>query len=139
MSIFDSPRFDSPRFLRNVLFGDAAITLAAGAVQLLLARPLAQWMNLPAPLLTGTGLFMLCYAAVVGFVATRDPLPRPIVWLLAVGNFGWVLASAALLAGAWVAPTGVGMAWVLGQAAIVLVLAELQWTGLRRTPALGLA
>jgi hypothetical protein len=31
------------------------------------------------------------------------------------------------------AVTALGMAWVLAQALCVVVLAELQWTGLRRT------
>ena len=126
--------FASPRFVRNVLFADASITLAAGALHLLFTPQLVGSMNLPTPLLTGTGLFMLCYAALVLFIATRDPLPRPLIGLLAIGNFGWAAASVALLVGGWVAPTGWGLAWVLAQAAIVAVLAELQWTGWRRMP-----
>ena len=129
--------FASPRFLRNVLFADAASCLATGALQLGFTGQLAQLLNLPSMLLAGTGAFLLVYAATVAFVATRDPLPRPLVWLFVIGNLGWALACIALLASGWLHPTGLGMAWVLAQAACVAVLAELQWAGLRRGPAAG--
>lgn len=131
--------FASPRFLRNVLFADAASCLATGVLQLAFTEALARLLNLPAPLLTGTGVFLLVYAAAVALVATREPLPRPVVWLLVAGNLGWALGCIALLAGGALAPTGLGMAWVLAQAATVAVLAELQWTGLRRAPVAGWA
>jgi hypothetical protein len=122
----------SPRFLRNVLFADAASCLVTGALQVLDTAPLVQLLNLPAALLTGTGWFLLAYAATVAFIATRDPIPRALVWLLVIGNLAWGFACLALLASSLVAPTGLGMAWVLAQAATVVVLAELQWFGLRR-------
>jgi hypothetical protein len=122
----------SPRFLRNVLFADAASCLVTGALQVLDTGPLVQLLNLPAALLTGTGWFLLAYAATVAFIATRDPIPRTLVWLLVIGNLGWGFACLALLASSLVSPTGLGMAWVLAQAATVVVLAELQWFGLRR-------
>jgi hypothetical protein len=131
--------FASPRFLRNVLFADAASCLATGALQLGFTSQLAQLLNLPAMLLTGTGAFLLVYAATVAFVASRDPLPRPLVWMFVIGNLGWAVACVALLASGWLQPTGLGMAWVLAQAACVAVLAELQWTGLRRAPVAGWA
>lgn len=129
----------SPRFLRNVLFADAASCLGTGVLQLAFTDALARLLNLPAPLLTGTGVFLLVYAAAVALVATREPLPRPVVWLLVAGNLGWALGCIALLASGMLAPTGLGMAWVLAQAATVAVLAELQWMGLRRTPVVGWA
>ncbi|MDB5873930.1 MAG: hypothetical protein JWQ07_3372 [Ramlibacter sp.] len=131
--------FASPRFLRNVLFADAASCLATGALQLLFNAPLAQLLNLPGVLLAGTGWFLLAYAALVGFVATRDPLPRSLVWLFVAGNAGWAVACIALLVSRMLAPTALGMTWILAQAATVAVLAELQWTGLRRTRAAGWA
>ena len=131
--------FASPRLLRSVLIADAASTFGAGALHLLFTQQLTQLMDLPTALLTGTGAFMLAYAAAVGFVATRDPLPRSVIRLLAVGNFGWAAASVALLASGWIAPTGWGVAWVLMQAGLVAVLAELQWMGSRRLPAAGWA
>lgn len=122
----------SPRFLRNVLLADAVSCLASGALQVLFTAALRQILNLPAPLLAGTGWFLLAYGAAVGFTATRDTLPRFLVWLFIAGNVAWALACALLLASGWLAPTMPGAAWILAQAAVVAVLAQLQWTGLRR-------
>lgn len=131
--------FASPTFLRKVLFADAASCLASGAAQLMLAEPLSQWLRLPVPLLAGTGGFLLVYAAVVAWVATREPIPRGLVWFFIAGNFAWAGACVALLAGPWVAPSALGQAWVIAQAACVVVLAELQWAGVRRAPQAGWA
>jgi hypothetical protein len=124
--------FHSPNFLRNVLIADAISCLATGAAQLAFTQQLAQLLHLPALLLTSTGAFLLAYAAIVAFVATRNPLPRPLVWLFVIGNAGWAIACVALLASGQFAPTALGMSWVLAQAACVAILAELQFTGLRR-------
>jgi hypothetical protein len=123
----------SPRFLRNVLFADAASCAGAGGLQVLFTAALAELLNLPAMLLAGTGWFLLAYGTLVAFIATRDHLPRALVWLFMAGNIGWATACVVPLAGGWVAPTALGAAWILAQAATVAVLAQLQWTGLRRT------
>jgi hypothetical protein len=129
----------SPRFLRNVLLADALSCLATGGLQVLFTGQLASLLGLPAPLLAATGWFLLVYAAVVGWTALRDPVPRGLVWLFLAGNAGWALACIALLAGSVVAPTGLGMAWVMAQALTVGLLAELQWLGLRRQAIAGWA
>lgn len=72
------------------------------------------------------------YAAVVAFVSTRSPLPRPLVWVLVMGNLVWAAACAGLLFSGQVAPTLLGTAYVVLQALTVAVLAELQFFGLRR-------
>ena len=118
--------FASPRFLRHVLVADAASCLGSGALQLAFTTSLAGLLRLPAPLVVGTGLFLVAYGALVGLVATRDPVPRALVALFAIGNIGWAAACIALLAGGWLSPSGLGQAWVLAQAACVAVLAGLQ-------------
>lgn len=125
----------SPNFLRNVLWADAASCLGSGLLQVLLTGTMASMLGLPAALLSGTGIFLLVYAAAVGFVATRRPLARAVIWLLVVGNLGWAIACVALLVSGGVAVTALGTAYVLVQALTVAVLAELQWYGLRRAPA----
>lgn len=129
----------SPRFLRYVLSADAASCVATGALQLLFTASLAHLLKLPATLLTGTGWFLLAYAAAVAFIATRDPLPRPLIWLFVAGNLGWAAACAALLGSGLVAPTFLGKAWILAQAVTVAVLAALQWTGLQSARGTGWA
>jgi hypothetical protein len=131
--------FSSPRFLRNVLFADAASCLGTGALQLLFTAPLADLLHLPISLLAATGLFLVAYGGLVAYVATREPVSRGLVWLFVAGNVGWAVACGVLIAGRVVEPTLLGQLWVLAQAATVLVLAELQWTGLRRQPTPGWA
>jgi hypothetical protein len=131
--------FDSPKFLRHVLFADSASCVATGALQVLLAGTLAELLQLPRELLLATGIFLLVYAAVVALVATREPIPRAMVWLFVAGNFGWAAACVALLAAAPLRPSLAGQAWIVAQAVTVVVLAELQWAGLRRSRPIGWA
>lgn len=122
--------FASPLFLRRVLWADAASCLGCGAVQL--AAPAALF-GLPQGLLLATGAFLVAYALVLGLVAARPRPPRPLVALCAAGNVAWAIGCGAALA--WLAPTAWGMAWVVLQAVAVLLLADLQWMGLRGTRA----
>lgn len=131
--------FASPRFLRHVMLADAASCFATGALQAAFPAALATLLGLPAGLLLATGWFLLGYAAVAAYVGTRDPVPRAPVAVFAVGNLAWAVACVALLAGAWVQPTALGTAYVLAQAATVVVLAELQRLGLKRNPVTGWA
>ena len=65
------------------------------------------------------------------WVAARERISAAGVWLVIVGNGLWVLASLALLFA--VSPTVLGYAFVIGQALIVAVLAEMEYAGLKRT------
>jgi hypothetical protein len=125
--------FADPRFLPRVLWADAASCAATGVVQLAFTGALAQLTGLPGPLLLGTGIFLLAYAAAAAWMASRDVPPRRLIGLVVAGNFGWAVACVALLAvgGAAIAP--LGWAWVIAQAVTVVVLAELQWMGLRHS------
>lgn len=125
------PIFDASRFLRNVLFADAASCLASGALQILFTAALAGLLNLAPSLLAGTGWFLCAYGALVAFTACRNPLPRAFVPLFIAGNLAWAAGCAALLAGQWQAPTALGKAWIVAQALTVAVLAFLQWNGLK--------
>lgn len=127
--------FASPRFLPNVMWADAASCAATGALQVALTGALAALTGLPAPLLAGTGVFLLAYAAVAALMASRRTPPRTLIGLVVSGNFGWAAACIALLVSGLFPVTAIGVAWVLAQAVCVIVLAELQWTGLRRTRA----
>lgn len=125
--------FASSRFLPRVMWADAASCAATGVLQLAFTGPLARLTGLPAPLLLGTGVFLLVYAAAAGWMASRAVPPRRLIGLVVLGNFGWAAACVALLAitGAAIAP--LGWAWVIAQAVTVVVLAELQWMGLRHS------
>jgi len=125
--------FASPRFLPNVMWADAASCAATGALQVAFTGALARLTGLPAALLMGTGVFLLAYAAAAAFMASRSTPPRTLIGLVVVGNFGWAAACAVLLVSGAFPVTALGTAWVIAQAVTVVVLAELQWTGLRRT------
>lgn len=127
--------FASPRFLSNVMWADAASCAATGALQVAFTDVLASLTGLPAWLLMGTGVFLLAYAAAAAFMASRATPPRTLIGLVIVGNFAWAVACVALLVSGVFAVTALGTAWVLAQALCVVVLAELQWTGLRRSRA----
>lgn len=124
--------FAAPRFLPRVMAADAASCAATGAVQLAATAPLAAATGLPAPLLAATGVFLLVYALAAAAIARRRPAPRTLVGVV-VGNFAWAAGCVALLLADTLPLTGWGVAWLLAQAAVVVVLAELQWTGLRRS------
>ncbi|SFU94985.1 hypothetical protein SAMN05216350_109111 [Polaromonas sp. YR568] len=122
----------SPNFLRNVLRVDALSCIACGVLQVAFPAAMARLLNLPEALIAYTGEFLLVYAAVVAFVSTRNPLPRPVIWALVAGNIGWALACVLLLVSGSVSPSMLGVAYVVVQALTVAMLAELQYFGLRR-------
>ncbi len=128
----------SPRFLPRVMAADAISCTATGAVQLGLTDTLARLTGLPAVLLTGTGIFLLAYAALAAWMARRPVPPRRLIGLVVAGNLAWAVGGVALLASGLGAQTALGVAWVLAQVVVVVALAQLQWMGLRATrPARG--
>lgn len=122
--------FASPRFLRGVLWVDAASCFACGALQLAAIDALPHLLGLPQALLLETGVFLLAYALLAAWTASRPVPPRHWVMLFAAGNLAWAVGCG--LAVALLQPTALGIAWIAMQAATVLVLADLQWMSLRR-------
>ena len=121
--------FASPRFLRGVLWADAASCLATGALQLAALDALPSLFGLPQLLLLDTGVFLVAYGLLAAWTATRAVPPRGWVALFAAGNLAWAIGCG--VAVALLQPTALGIAWIAMQAAAVLVLADLQWMGLR--------
>jgi hypothetical protein len=127
---------DQPRtFLHKVLLADAGISGAAGLLMIAGAEMMQDLLGLPAVLLRGAGLVLIPYVAFVTVVAMRATLSRPAVWTIVACNAAWAVASVLLLVPGWVAPTAIGVAFVLAQAAAVAALGELQVIGLRREEA----
>ncbi|KQT08775.1 hypothetical protein [Ramlibacter sp. Leaf400] len=120
----------SPRFLRAVLWADAASCLATGTLQLAALDALSRLFGLPQGLLLDTGVFLVAYALLAAWTATREVPPRKWVALFAIGNVAWAIGCA--IAVFTLQPATPGIAWIAVQAAAVLVLADLQWMGLRR-------
>ena len=128
-----SPLTATSTFLRTVLLADALVSGATGLLMLLGAGPLEPLLQIPATLLRGAGLALLPYAAFVGMLARREALPRAAVWAVVACNALWAVDCVALLFSGWIAPSGLGIAFVLMQAVVVAAFAELQVLGLRRS------
>lgn len=117
--------------LRRVLWLDAASGVGLAVAHLGLSDPLERWLGLPRAWLGVSGVIVLAAALFAGSLAARAAPPQMGVRLLATGNLFWVVASAWVVWGSGLALTPWGEAWVLAQAAFVLLLAELQWWGSR--------
>jgi hypothetical protein len=120
-------------FLRRALLADAIFSGVSAVGLTLGAGVLARFLNLPEALLRETGLFLIAYAALVGWLGTRPSVPRALVLFVVVGNAAWTLASIALLFSGAVNPNLTGEIAVVAQAIATGVFAELQYIGLRRS------
>jgi hypothetical protein len=122
-------------FLRRAIQADAIVS---GAMALLLtfgAGALSSLLDLPEALLCETGLFLIVYAALVGWLGSRPAMPKVLVAIVIAGNAAWTLGSIALLFSGAVTPNLLGEAFVAMQAIAVGAFAELQYIGLRRSGA----
>ena len=132
MSTFANAIDQSSTFLRRALLLDAAASGATALLAIAGAGFLEGLLGLPAALLRGAGLVLVPYVAFAIYAGTREAIPRPAVWVIIAANALWALASVLLLLSGLVAPTLLGYALVIGQAAVVALLGELQYIGLRR-------
>jgi len=121
------------QFLRRALLADAVFSGIAAVLFTLAAGALASLLELPEALLRETGLFLIAYTALVGWLAARPSVPKSLVVLVIVGNAAWTVASIALLFSGAVTPNPLGEAIIVAQAIATGVFAELQFIGLRRT------
>ncbi|NLS67421.1 hypothetical protein E3H11_00345 [Bradyrhizobium brasilense] len=123
----------SSQLLRRALLADAVFSGVSAIAMVLDAGALASLLGLPEALLRETGLFLIAYTALVGWLGTRTSVPKPLVMLVVVGNAAWTLASIALLLSGAVSPNLFGTIVILAQAIATGVFAELQYVGLRRS------
>jgi len=120
-------------FLRRAILADAIFSGASALLLTFGAGALALLLNLPEALLRETGLFLIAYAALVGWLGTRQSMPKALVVIVIAGNAAWTIASIALLFSGAVTPNLLGEAAVAIQAIAVGAFAELQYIGLRRS------
>ena len=100
------------RFLRRAIQADAVVTGAVALLQTFGAGLLAPMLNLPQPLVIETGLFLVAYTALVGWLGTRQSMPRALVAVVIAGNAAWALGSIALMFSGWVSPNALGYAFI---------------------------
>jgi uncharacterized protein YjeT (DUF2065 family) len=120
-------------FLRRAILADAIVSGAMALLLSLDAAMLAPLLNLPEALLREAGLFLIAYAALVGWLGTRPSMPKALVAIVIAGNAAWTIGSIALLVSGAVTPNLLGKAFVAMQAIAVGAFAELQYIGLRRS------
>ena len=122
----------STTFLRRVLALDSASCALLGLLLCLDGTALSPLFGLGERLLLGAGLLLLPLAAFIGWLASRPAPPSLLVWLVIVGNAAWTAESFLLIATESGRITALGTAFVAGQAVAVLVVAMLEYAGLRR-------
>lgn len=117
--------------LRKVLGVDAITCLAMGVVLLAFAGALGNLLGLPVRLLLAAGLVLLPCAALMYATARSAGPNRALVWLVLLGNLAWIVASLGIAV--LLAPPPLGIAFLLGQAAVVALLGILEYRGFRGT------
>ena len=103
-------------FLSRALLADAVFSGVSAVGLTLGAGMLAPFLNLPEALLWETGLFLIAYSALVGWLASRSSVPKGLVLLVIVGNAAWTLGSIALLFSGAVSPNLLGQLVTVAQA-----------------------
>jgi len=110
--------------LRGLLVVDAAMCLACGLLLTAAAGPLSGLFALPEVVLRGAGLVLLPWGVFVGWCASQPG--RRAVLAVVVVNAIWAADSLLLLVSGWVAPNGLGIGFVVIQAAAIALLAVFQ-------------
>jgi len=118
--------------LRRALLADAVVSGAAGALQVAAAGPLSGLLAIDAAWLQRSGLILFVWTAFLGWILTRKAVSPMLAWTVIGINLAWVAASILVLVEGAIAPNPLGMGYVLAQAAVVAIFAELQFFGLRR-------
>jgi hypothetical protein len=131
MSMTDTVHTSST-FMRRALLADAVLSGATGLLMIAGAEVLSGLLDLPTILLRAAGLVLVPYVAFVLYAATRAEIVRSAVAAIIVVNLAWTAASIGLLFTGFVSPNVLGTAFVVFQAAVVGVLAEVQYVALRR-------
>ncbi|MBW7973027.1 hypothetical protein [Bradyrhizobium sp. BR 10289] len=124
---------DASTFLRRALLADAIFSGIAALGFTFGTGAFAALFNLPEALLRETGLFLIAYTLLVGWLASRTAVAKPLVLLVVIGNAAWTVGSIALLLSGAVSPNLAGELMVVAQAIATGAFAELQYVGLRRS------
>jgi Ni,Fe-hydrogenase I small subunit len=122
----------SDRFLRNVLFLDAATCTGCGLSMVLAARPFGQLANLPPELLLDAGLALFPIAGFIAWVGAKALDSAAALSVVIGGNLAWAAASFWLLLGGPIAPNAFGQVFIAAQAAVVLALTACEARGALR-------
>ncbi|MCB1884363.1 MAG: hypothetical protein KDG89_10275 [Geminicoccaceae bacterium] len=120
------PTLRPPLPLRGLLLVDALTCAVMGLLLAVAAGPIAALTAIPSALLFEAGLALFPIAAFIAWVATRAPIRSAGAWTVIAGNALWVAGSVLLLVAGWIAPNGLGVAFIALQALAVAALALLE-------------
>lgn len=123
---------DSESFLRQILFADGIVSGATGLLLAVGAPLAAPLLGLPPAFWLGAGAFLVAFGVTVVVMSRSAWLSPAAARTVVAANLAWVGASIALAALGPESMTGLGRAFVVLQALVVGVLAELQIVALRR-------
>ncbi|MGE8361700.1 hypothetical protein [Pseudomonas sp.] len=124
--------------LRNALLADGLLGISTGLLLVLSANWLVGFLDLPRLLLMASALILLPLGGLLFWLSRQPQLHRLAVWAVITLNTLWVIESVMLLVLGWVSPNLFGYTFIIGQAMVVGLLAELQWFGLRQSRAVAL-
>lgn len=119
--------------LKPVLLLDATTCLIMGLLLVAVTGFVSGITAIPETLLLYAGALLFPVGLFMAATALWWLGSSGAVWLIIVGNAGWVLASLVLLA--IVKPNGLGVVFVLAQALVVAVFAWVEYRRLRATHA----
>ncbi len=117
--------------LRRLLWIDATFCMGIGVSHLCFAKKLSVAIGLPEVLLQVAAVVISGAALFAVWLASRKKVPALGVRLLAGSAFLWVGASLWLALASGARLTEPGFGWTLAQAALIGLLAGLQWMGAR--------
>lgn len=122
----------SRSLLRRALLFDAGACAASALLVLVAAGWLSPWLGLSETFLRWVAILLLPFVALVLVAVSRPRVIPVLIGSVIIFNVVWVLASVAVLVSGAVSPTNLGVAIVIGQAAMVAGIARLQYLGWRR-------
>ncbi len=123
-------RFLERSTLRSSILLDAAVCAVVGLLMLATASQFGDLFNLPVTLLRVIGVILIPYVALLAIIATRSSIAPAAAWTVIGTNLLWTAASFILLLSGQVDPNALGIAFVIFQAIVVALFAELQFVTL---------
>lgn len=118
-------------YVRNVLSLDAATSGIAGVAMIAGAGLISGLTGLPSSLLFWAGVILLPWTALLAYFSRRSTMSRIAMIDIVAVNALWVVASIGILVAGLVTPNMLGVAFVIAQAAAVLLFTVLQMGVLR--------
>lgn len=120
----------TPFAMKTLLSLDALTCAVMGSALIAGSDLVSAITDIPAALLHWAGLSLLPIAAFMAFAALASG-PRWMVNFIILGNVLWVAASLLLPVGSFISPNALGWIFLIGQAAVVAVLAKLEFEASR--------